>query len=206
MRELCGQWNFAEHFDYVGANCLPERYRRAGYETVAIHGFVPEMYGRDRWWSEAGFKTRLFRDSIEQAGARRCGGVFPGACDEDIPAQIGARLKRADRPQLVYWLTLNSHLPVVQDPALGTQDCAFGGAALNDESPLLCPLFLLHHRLADAVGRMAMDPKLPPTDILIVGDHMPPFFERSARVRFDSSHVPWILLRARPAGAVRPPS
>ena len=48
---------------------------------------------------------------------------------------------------------------------------------------------------------MAMDPNLPPTDFVIVGDHMPPFFNRDARLMFDDAHVPWLILRARDKAA-----
>jgi len=147
-----------------------------------------------------------FREDLLASGVRRCGGVFPGACDEDVPARIGSKLKTARKPQLIYWLTLNSHLPVLQDASLHTQDCRFGGAALAAESERLCPLFAVHHQLSEAITRMALDPALPPTDILIVGDHMPPYFERDARVRFHGQHVPYVLLRARGSAAVQPAS
>lgn len=199
MRELCGRWSPTQVVDFARAECLPARFRKAGYETTAVHAFSGEFFDRATWWPAAGFQHTLFREELVRRGAGVCGGVFPGACDQDIPDQIGARLKRAHTPQLIYWVTLNSHLPVVEDASLGTQDCAYGGSALASESELLCPLFLVHHRLADAITRMAMDPALPPTDILIVGDHMPPFFERDARTRFDGHHVPWILLQAKPA-------
>lgn len=197
MRELCGVWNFNEVVDFARSDCLPARYRRAGYETTAVHAFAGDFFDRTHWWPKAGFQNTLFREQLVGAGARVCGGVFPGACDEDIPSQITRRLKQASRPQLVYWVTLNSHLPVVEDESLGTANCTFGGPGLAAESSLLCPLFLVHHRLADAITRMALDPALPPTDILIVGDHMPPFFQRDARSQFDGQHVPWILLEAK---------
>lgn len=199
MRELCGVWSLNQVADFGKVDCLPRRFARAGYETTAIHAFTGSFFGRSEWWKEAGFGQILFRERLIQGGARICGGVFPGACDEDIPKQIGARLKSAVYPQLVYWVTLNSHLPVVDSPELGTENCRFGGPELAAESDLLCPLFLVHHRLADALTRMALDPALPPTDILIVGDHMPPFFEREARVRFEGHEVPWILLQAKPS-------
>jgi hypothetical protein len=62
-------------------------------------------------------------------------------------------------------------------------------------------MFMLHHRLADAIDRLAMDPALPPTDVLIVGDHMPPFLGRQKRFRFDPAHVPYVYLRAKDAPA-----
>jgi len=205
MRELCGVWSLNQVADFGKVDCLPQRFARAGYETTALHAFTGEFFGRAGWWKAAGFEHTLFRDSLLQHGARVCGGVFPGACDADVPAQIGARLKAANRPQLVYWVTLNSHLPVVEAADLGTANCTYGGPALAAESNLLCPLFLVHHKLADAISRMAMDPALPPTDILIVGDHMPPFFERDARVRFEGHQVPWILLQSKADGTARLP-
>jgi len=35
----------------------------------------------------------------------------------------------------------------------------------------------------------------PPTDFLIVGDHMPPFTHQASRLQFDAENVPWVLLR-----------
>lgn len=197
MRELCGRWKLDESVPFGPSECLPQRMRQAGYQTTALHGFGGALFDRRQWWARAGFEHIAFGAEVERAGARHCGGVFPGACDTDVPAEIDALLKHADRPQFIYWVTLNSHLPVIADASLGTADCRLGGAALAAESPLLCPLFEVHHRLADAITRMAMDPSLPPTDFLIVGDHMPPFFAREARMRFDPRHVPWILLHAR---------
>lgn len=204
MRELCGRWKLDQSQPFASGECLPQRYRAAGYETTALHGFAGSMFDRTGWWPKAGFDHFAFRDDLERSGARRCGGVFPGACDVDVPAQIAARLKQARKPQLIYWVTLNSHLPVIEDSSIGTGNCRLGGEALAAESPLLCPLFTVHHRLADAITGMAMDPALPPTDILIVGDHMPRFFAREARMRFDPHHVPWILLRSRTGTAHRP--
>ena len=35
----------------------------------------------------------------------------------------------------------------------------------------------------------------PEADILIVGDHMPPYFDRYHRSQFDPENVPWIYLK-----------
>ena len=43
-----------------------------------------------------------------------------------------------------------------------------------------------------------MAPDFPPTDILIIGDHRPPLFDRGSLAKFDPVHVPWIYLQARP--------
>jgi hypothetical protein len=56
--------------------------------------------------------------------------------------------------------------------------------------------------LADAGRSLAAEisaPDFPATDILIVGDHIPPFFERKNREQFEPDRVGWILLRAKAA-------
>lgn len=183
--------------DFAKLDCLPARYDRAGYETTAWHSFSGWFFERTAWWPKLGFEHTKFAEDMKQMGARPCGGVFPGACDTDVPALIADQLKRGGKPQMHYWVTLNSHLPVLDDPSLGTTNCSYGGAALADGPPMLCRIYVIHHQLADALTKMALDPALPPTDILIVGDHMPPFFQRGARVRYAGDRVPWILLKAK---------
>jgi hypothetical protein len=197
VRELCGVWGHYAHLDFARATCMPETYRAAGYRTTALHSFYGSFYDRDKWWPKLGFEDIEFKPQLLAAGARPCGGIFPGACDDDIPALIGARLKGAQEPQFVYWVTLNTHLPLIADARLGTESCDLAGSAWQTADPQLCRMFMLHHRLADAIDRMAMDPDLPPTDILIVGDHMPPFAGRQSRFRFDPAHVPYVYLRAK---------
>ena len=34
-------------------------------------------------------------------------------------------------------------------------------------------------------------------DFVIVGDHVPPFFDRKSRALFDNAHVPWFYLRSK---------
>lgn len=200
LRELCGAWGSYANFNFEKANCLPEKLKAAGYDTTAIHSFKGDFFDREKWWPRLGFNREVFQSQLEAQGVRDCGGVFPGACDVDIPARIDAALKSGGKPKFVYWLTLNSHLPVLEDDTLGTNDCTYGGKAMTDLSLRLCRLFVVHHNLSEALNKLIMDPALPPTDFLIVGDHMPPYYQRYARERFDQEHVPWILLRARDKG------
>jgi len=197
MRELCDRW---ENYDTVGdfaSECLPARYRAAGYETHAFHAFDGSLFDRQAWYPQIGFDTATFRTDFMQRGLSHCVGVFAGACDRQIPALIGERLKQADSPQLIYFLTLNTHLPIVANEELGTARCEMGTAQWAEENQQVCRLYQLHHHLADALDKLAMDEQLPPTDFLIVGDHLPPFFTRADRARFDAASVPWILLRYR---------
>lgn len=208
LRELCDRWAHYSAFDAAGADCLPKRFRSAGYGTTAIHAFNGELFDRRSWYPAIGFERMLFADDLVRAGAHQCPGVFPGACDADVPSEIVRRLVAAKGPQFVYWLTLNTHVPVLADKALETERCTVGADRWRSDFPALCRLFQLHHVLADRISDMAMSPDLPPTDILIVGDHKPPLFDRAASERFDPARVPWIYLKARevdlqPTGSAR---
>ncbi|HKX80606.1 MAG TPA: sulfatase-like hydrolase/transferase [Novosphingobium sp.] len=197
LRELCDRWAHYSGFDFDHADCLPHRFQRAGYETTAMHSFGGQLFDRRNWYPKIGFENLAFSDELWREGAGRCPGVFPGACDADVPAIIGRKLAGARKPQFIYWLTLNTHVPVVEDDALGTNHCSVGPKEWRAEYPGLCRLFQLHHILADRISALAMSPELPPTDILIVGDHKPPLFDRASNGRFDPGHVPWVYLRAR---------
>jgi hypothetical protein len=197
LRELCGHWANHLNFDFEHAHCLPEAFRAAGYATSAIHGFSGDMFNRAEWYPKLAFQKIDFADDLFRAGAGHCDGVFPGACDRDVPRIIEERLASARSPQFIYWLTLNSHLPIMV--ASGTADvgCDLGRDAWRTDFPRVCRLFQKHQELANSISGMLMARDLPPTDILIVGDHKPPFFDRGNRSHFDPSRVAWIYLKAR---------
>ena len=197
MRELCGQWAEYTITDFPDVDCLPARFRAAGYETTAIHAFTGRFFNRKEWYPRMGFNQSVFKEDLYKAGARECDGVFIGACDVDIAPMIASRLKRAKEPQFIYWLTLNTHVPVGADPVLGTEKCTLGSAQWRDDFPPLCRLYQLHHHLADSISTMIMAKDFPDTDILIVGDHRPPIFDRHELARFRDGMVPWVYLRAR---------
>jgi hypothetical protein len=48
-----------------------------------------------------------------------------------------------------------------------------------------------------ALAKEIAKPDFPPTHILIVGDHMPPFTHQKSRLKFNPEVTPWIFLRYR---------
>ncbi|MYL98876.1 sulfatase-like hydrolase/transferase [Novosphingobium sp. FGD1] len=200
LREWCSIWSDYDRFDFANAHCLPGRFREAGFATTAIHAFTGDFFDRQDWYADLGFDTALFKPDLLQQGASACGGVFAGACDVDVPRIIGKRLRASgDRRNLIYWLTLNSHLPVPSDPSLHTQTCHTDDPEWDARLPMLCRSYQIQQNLADAIAAEIMRPDFPEADVLIVGDHMPPFFPRALRSRYDTEHVPWILLRNQAA-------
>jgi hypothetical protein len=196
VRELCGRWG--DYFDYLDKptdGCLPARLRRAGYETSAYHSFSGKFFERETWWPNVGFQHRTFGDQLLAQGLPECGGVFPGACDREVPRLLADRLKHADKPQFVYWLTLNSHLPVPPGENLDDTHCQDIAPTIAKDYPMICRQFAIWHDLDAALAKEITAPDFPPTDILIVGDHMPPYFDRRLRREFAPDRVPWLLLR-----------
>ncbi len=197
IRELCQRWGDYPQFDGPQPDCLPAILRQRGYSAHSIHAFQSGFFERSDWYPLIGFERMTFGEQLIERGAGYCPNVFPGACDRDVPRFISAELRAPGRPKFIYWLTLNSHLPVVTNRELRTQQCQQLGAAQDRDFPMICRLFAVWEDTADALVTMLAEPGLPPTDVLIVGDHVPPFTQQSARVQFDPAHVPWYYLRAK---------
>lgn len=198
LRELCGRWGeYQPLIAKVDPGCLPARLAAAGYRTTAMHSFAGGYFDRTRWYPNIGFQQARFGPELLANGAKPCPGVFPGACDRDVPRLIERQLADAERPHFIYWLTVNSHLPVIADARLNTQDCARFDAALAESAPDVCRLFRLFADVDKALAETLLRDDFPAADILIVGDHMPPYFTRASRSRFDHERVPWVLLRRR---------
>lgn len=197
MRELCGRWG--DYADIKGPqpDCLPAILAAKGYRTTSYHAFTSNFFDRPRWYPLIGIQNSFFRDDLLGKGASFCPNVFAGACDRDVPRIIAEQLKDTSQPQFIYWLTLNSHIPVIEDPRLGTTNCKQLGGSADANYPVICRMFSIWDDTARAVAEMVNQPDFPPTDILIVGDHMPPFTHQKSRLQFDAEHVPWILLKHR---------
>lgn len=204
MRELCGRWGDYPQIRGPQPGCLPAILAAKGYRTTSYHAFSPRFFDRARWYPHIGIQHSFFRDDLQAKGASFCPNVFAGACDRDVPRIIGEQLKDRSKPQFIYWLTLNSHLPVIEDAELGTTNCHQLGGRADADYPVICRMFAVWDDTARALGEMVSQPGFPPTDILIVGDHMPPFTHQKSRLKFDPEHVPWILLKHRERTNVLP--
>ena len=196
IRELCGRWgDYYNLVDRKDTGCLPTTLAKKGYATLAMHSFTGAFFKREDWYPNIGFEKREFGSDMMKAGAEKCGGVFPGACDRQIPKQIAAKLKAADKPTFLYWLTLNSHLPVPSGLNLNADNCERVSPLLKAEFPQICRQFAIYHDIEVALASEITAADFPDADILLVGDHMPPYFDRHHRTQFDAAHVPWLYLR-----------
>lgn len=201
IRELCGRWgDYYDLVDRKDSGCLPTTLANKGYDTLAMHSFTGSFFKREDWYPNIGFAKREFGKDMMKSGAEQCGGVFPGACDRQIPAQIAAKLKAAEKPTFLYWLTLNSHLPVPSGLNLNADNCERVSPLLKAEYPQICRQFAIYHDIQTALASEISAADFPDADILLVGDHMPPYFDRHHRTQFDPEHVPWLYLRRKDVG------
>jgi hypothetical protein len=204
VRELCGRWgDYYDLVDRKDADCLPAVLARKGYATAAMHSFTSSFFKRGEWYPNVGFETTEFQGELRAKGARACGGVFAGACDRDIPKQISAQLKASKKPTFLYWLTLNSHLPVPPGLNLNVDRCEKFSPTLQRDFPQICRQFKIYHDIDTALVAELAAADFPEADILIVGDHMPPYFDKHHRSQFDPEHVPYLYLKHR-GGAASP--
>ncbi|MEJ6593640.1 MAG: hypothetical protein HQ482_12170 [Sphingomonadales bacterium] len=201
IRELCGRWGdyyeLLETDDLKTLNCLPAQLVKKGYATQAMHSFKGPFFKREDWYRKIGFQKREFAVDLEKRGAEWCGGVFAGACDRQVPKMWAENLKRAKQPTFQYWLTLNTHLPVPTGQNLHVENCEKVSAELAHDYPMICRQFAIFDDIDKALIKEITASDFPEADILLVGDHMPPFFDRQHRSQFDPERVPWLYLKAK---------
>jgi hypothetical protein len=199
-RELCGN-TMGFHLMEAAASelqgCLPGRLAALGYHDVAIHGMTGDMFDRVKWYKKAGFQETWFTPEFLEAKIPTCNGAFWGICDAAVAQWMGRRLeKRSPNPEFLYWVTLNSHLPVlVPNPLKSPASCSFTQSL--SERPSLCSWYQLIANVHHSVADIAMANLGRPTVFVIVGDHAPPFSDPSLRDRFSQSVVPYVVLMPR---------
>jgi phosphoglycerol transferase MdoB-like AlkP superfamily enzyme len=208
MRELCNTRTF--YADYVqknGSSCLPNLLKSRGYTSVALHAFSGGMFDREQWYPQVGFDRELFGEEIVKTTHRSCGAGFHGACDADFAPVIADASRQAaqtGKPRFIYWLTLNTHIPVAPGEALIDFHCTLDSNGFG--LPRVCRMAELWHDVFTAVAKIARDPAVGPADILLVGDHAPPLWSKRGRAEFAPGQVAWYRLQPRRDAANGPPA
>lgn len=200
FRELCRLRYLTEAPDMTRVDerdCLPARLARRGYATVAIHGFHRRFFDRAEWYPELGFETTFYQaDLHDEAGLTvACGrSHFRGLCDPQVADFIREYLKdRRHGKVLLYWLTLNGHIPLGRRPA-SSSDLACDQVPVTERYPAICRLARTHDAVLDGLVELALDRELPRAVFVIVGDHAPAFTSRRLRENFKQAQVPYVVL------------
>jgi phosphoglycerol transferase MdoB-like AlkP superfamily enzyme len=175
--------------------CLPAFFHEHGYQDIAIHGYVGEMFNRYAWYRKLGFDRTVFEPDLKKSGLPNCRGAFPGVCDTSIAHWIGSSLLSEDqpKPRFIYWVTLNSHIPVPEHPDLPDDGVCASQPALHQSAPL-CTWFRLVRAVHQSVQETALGATARPTVFILVGDHAPPFSNPQLREQFSNTQVPYVML------------
>ena len=196
MRELCDtRAPFAEFVKSSGYSCLPERLYMRGYRTTAVHAFYSGMFERNKWYPMVGIHNMDFAEKLMPQMKRRCGAAFRGVCDADLPPVIERLAAESTQPNFIYWLTLNTHIPVAPGEALTNFHCARADNGFGLQR--VCAMAELWHDVFRAVADLALNPAVGPAEILVVGDHAPPLWSKKGRAEFEAGKVAWYRLTPR---------
>lgn len=188
LRELCAKapihYNLKNQFEGF-EDCLPNKYKRLGYETVAVHGAIGFMYDRQYWYPRAGFEQMLFRDKGLNLPNSRCYS-FPGNCDKDIAPRIVEQFNTHNK-LFLYWLTLNTHaIYDERDLKSDLFDC-HKYKIKNDTAT--CRNLKLQKQFFYTLSGMIKNPSFSGTRVIVVGDHEPPLIEEGSNI-FVTGKVP----------------
>jgi phosphoglycerol transferase MdoB-like AlkP superfamily enzyme len=179
--------------------CLPDWFRARDYQSLSVHGNIGSMFQRSAWYPRIGFERSWFGPELEALKLPMCDGAFRGTCDAAVAEWIGSSLlsEETGKPRFVYWVTLNSHLPVPVRPNLPDGGACSALPELRD-SASLCSWFRLVRNVHQSIERLALAPSARPTVFVVVGDHAPPFADPGLRQEFSAAYVPYVVLRPRP--------
>ena len=196
-RELCQSHmglDFAQGTPAQLERCVPSRMRRAGYRTLAVHGFSGDFFDRKDWYPKLGFEDIWFHDRLRAAGLPDCGGPFPGTCDDAVAGWLSERLRQpGDAPLFVHWVTLNSHLPISPPYSIKSpRPCNVSSITRDDAA--VCTWYQLVSVANQSVHDLALGSIGRATIFIVVGDHAPPFDTDVERAQFSATQVPYVIL------------
>ena len=202
LRELCGIRVLTVHPDPDAlpvADCLPARMQKAGYRTLAAHGFMGTFFSRNLWYPALGFDHIWFASDFNRQleAPRRCGVAFHGICDRMAWQALVDHLRaRQDQRNFIYWLTISTHLPVAS-PGEGVDRAICEAHPVTRTNANACHLVAWHNAMLSSIVDSLQAGMPGDTTIILVGDHAPPFIDARTRGLFDPRRVPYAVIAPR---------
>jgi hypothetical protein len=191
MRELCNtRKSYLEVAKDDSIVCLPKLMDEQGYRTISLHNFTSAFFGRADWYPKLGFEKRIFGQDLTHVAKHTCGGPFRGPCDTDLIPLIGKELREAKQPTFFYWMTFSTHVPIAPHEGTPRLQCGNGGGKIGNAE--VCYMTEMWIDLLEGLAKLTAS--IPPTEILIVGDHAPPLWSKAGRELFTPGKVTWIRL------------
>lgn len=194
LRELCGIRPFGTRIRSIPAeyraNCLPEKFKRAGYQVKFMHAGNSSFYNRGSWYPQIGLNDGIFYKKELENNYGKCYS-WPGFCDIKLINNFIESLKTEEKI-FFYWMTLNSHMPYDErDISTENKDQCI---QLNiEKTSKRCNNHLIIKDFFTSLSSKIISniQDLKGVEIILVGDHAPPFFEEKSRESFiKETYVP----------------
>jgi len=178
LRELCNMELMNNGFAFsrldrsVFSNCLPNKLLGKGYKTIALHGSNGVLYDRKDWYRNAGFREVFFGENF--IGLPRCR-AFNGICDKVLFDIVADSFKKDINNSLFfYWITLSSHHPYSAEDIYDRRFICEKFKMNSDGE--ICRNTHLQTQFFDSLAELIKKPQMKGVEVVVVGDHQPPFF------------------------------
>lgn len=196
IRELCalGVSGFglrrtpAERF----VECLPNRFRRNGYQTIALHGASSMLYDRFSWYPKAGFGQVITSEHL--IGKPTCIS-FHGVCDYALFDNVKTAFSTYDK-LFFYWMTLTSHADYPEQVFNHRLQCEKYGLP---KETMLCRNFSLQTQFFDGLAELIKQPEMRGVEVIVVGDHSPPVMNLGEVFKYlnKGEEVAWVHFKVK---------
>ncbi|OQP65304.1 hypothetical protein A3860_16685 [Niastella vici] len=180
---------------WVKDSSLLIKKQEQGYHVIGVHGNTSKFYRRNVFWPVLGVQEMYFIEQLNTLQLPLCGSnEFRGICDTVINTWLLNNMNRQpDRKEFYYWVTLNTHLPLVEvhDEAYNNFARQWKEQGITENT--LQMAYQQKGLFRDLAGKLSK-PGSPKAHILLVGDHAPPFIDPADRKMYDANRVPYIEL------------
>jgi phosphoglycerol transferase MdoB-like AlkP superfamily enzyme len=169
--------------------------QQEGYHVIGLHGFTSEYYKRKDIWPALGIQESMFAEDFRKLSLPLCGTIyFQGICDTAVTTWLFKSLRRQpERKEFYYWVTLSNHLPIVEihDEGYNLFAAKWKKKGMNEN---VLQMAYRHQLLFKDIAHKMSQPGLPKSNVLLVGDHAPPFIDPADRAQYDAFHVQYVEL------------
>ncbi len=196
LRELCQEYVSGFALRFVAAekfvNCLPNKLKKQGYQTIALHGASGQLYDRYAWYPKAGFNRILTAEYL--IGKPTCHS-FNGVCDYVLFEEVKNEFKTHDK-LFLYWLTLTSHINYSKEDIFNHRLICETYGVSNETD--ICRNFKLQAQFFDGLAELIQQEEMQGVEVIVVGDHQPPVIYLGEAMKYlEENHVAYIHLKVK---------
>jgi hypothetical protein len=170
------------------------------YTTIGVHSFSKEMFFRHTWWKNIGIEHTFFLEDMLKTNSHykiNTETIYQGLFDEDSYDFLNKEASKYEKV-FAYLLTVNSHLGFTDRGGYSKKDLAtenyFKSILKNYPSSIVPQQVRIFNELDYFLSHLDAGKW---DEVLLIGDHAPPYFYLSDRINFNQEKVPFIFLKRK---------